>query len=553
MASRELLKILKLARSGDVFSQHQLGQVYLLGLENTPVNLPNALLWLEKASLSSGFKKEFNDFLSSHLPLVGQAPNSLIEFAFKSLMIAADAGHLRARFYLASSLFSWLRAENGESSLTPISVSSSTSSPTLLNGLSFSRALEIASSLSLGIESRDDFLLLGQRYLEELSDLDCEFQSSAQELLVQALQLGLFGQQDVLRAQKIQSHLASSGSGGLDHLLDLASAFEQSPDTSLINALSSHVADLLRLKDVLYLPLYWAAWVHLENEACLEMAAELGHARARLMMGLRMARFDERELSEFSLSSFDLGLIRLPAGKNARLKQAVYWLKLASQSGERDAWYALGLINRMPQYSGYSAEDSDACFDKAADLGHPYAQYRKGASLWRKREQLDERVVGLQASYWVWHAAQQGVSDARVLLSKLMLSCPNALANRWAQEAFAVRAALENSSHRFSGSTDLLLMAHRVLVGNQLDLSQAEMLLVDMLTVQHEHGAVIDIREHLPRSSPRLIQIETLEQRKTLMLAGRAYSAAFNKEIVDEGNLRQRRYRLEKLFGLLGL
>ena len=37
------------------------------------------------------------------------------------------------------------------------------------------------------------------------------------------------------------------------------------------------------------------------------------------------------------------------------------------------------------------------------------------------------------------------------------------------------------------------------------------------------------------------------------MLAGRAYSAVFNKEIVDEGNLRQRRYRLEKLFGLLGL
>ncbi|NBV01552.1 MAG: hypothetical protein EBS31_09085, partial [Burkholderiaceae bacterium] len=305
MASRELLKILKLARSGDVFSQHQLGQVYLLGLENTPVNLPNALLWLEKASLSSGFKKEFNDFLSSHLPLVhlplvGQAPNSLIEFAFKSLVIAADAGHLRARFYLASSLFYWLRAENGES--TSISISSSASAPTLLNSLSFSRALEIASSLSLGIESRDDFLVLGQRYLEELSDLDCEFQSSAQELLVQALQLGLFGQQDVLRAQKIQSHLASSGSGGLDHLLDLASAFEQSPDASLMNALSSHVADLLRLKDVLYLPLYWAAWVHLENEACLEMAAELGHARARLMMGLRMARFDERELSEFSLS-----------------------------------------------------------------------------------------------------------------------------------------------------------------------------------------------------------------------------------------------------------
>ncbi|MBU3542350.1 sel1 repeat family protein [Polynucleobacter sp. MWH-Loch1C5] len=543
MASRELLKILKLARSGDVFSQHQLGRIYLLGLENTPANLPNALLWLEKASVSSSFKEEFSFFLAEHLPLVGQVPVSSLDFALRSLLLSSHSGHLRARWYVSLSLFNRLLLERDLSVDTP----------TLLDGVSFSRAVDIASYLSIGIHSRDDLLVMGQRYLEELADLDGEFQSSAKELLVQSLQLGLFGQQDLARAQKIQSHLATDSVSGLRHLLDLSSAFDHEPSVSLMDALRSHIPELLRLNDTSYLSLYWAAWVHLENESCLETAAELGHARARLILGLRMARFSEDELSEFSLSSVDLGLIRIPPGKNARLKQAVYWLKLAAGSGERDAWYALGLINRMPQYSGYSAEDSDTCFDKAADLGHPYAQYRKGASLWRKREQLEEKVVGLQASYWVWHAASQGVSDARVLLSKLMVSCPNAVANRWAKEALIVRESLENLSHRFSGSSDLILMAHRILVANQLDLSQAEMLLVDMLTVQHEHGAVIDIREHLPRSSPRLIQIETLEQRKTLMLAGRAYAAAFNKEIVDEGNLRQRRYRLDKLFQLLGI
>ena len=88
MASRELLKILKLARSGDVFSQHQLGRIYLLGLENTPVNLANALLWLEKASVSSSFKEEFSFFLADHLQLVGQAPVSSLEFALRSLVLS---------------------------------------------------------------------------------------------------------------------------------------------------------------------------------------------------------------------------------------------------------------------------------------------------------------------------------------------------------------------------------------------------------------------------------------------------------------------------------
>ena len=42
-------------------------------------------------------------------------------------------------------------------------------------------------------------------------------------------------------------------------------------------------------------------------------------------------------------------------------------------------------------------------------------------------------------------------------------------------------------------------------------------------------------------------QIETLEQRKALMMAGKAFASAFSNSVIDEGNLRQRRYRLEKL------
>jgi uncharacterized protein len=234
---------------------------------------------------------------------------------------------------------------------------------------------------------------------------------------------------------------------------------------------------------------------------------------------------------------------------NARLKRAVYWLKLAANAGEREAWYALGLINRMPQYSGYSAEDSDAYFDKAADLGHPQAQFRKGAALWRKRAQLSEPVEGLQASYWVWHATQQGVAEAQELLSKIMESHPEPKKNDWHKLASAVTQAMIESSHRFTG--EILLMCHRVIVANQLNLSKAELLLTDIAAIQHEHGAVVDIRAELLRSTPRLILIETLEQRKALMMASKAFANAELSNSLDEGNLRQRRYRLEKLMEMV--
>jgi TPR repeat protein len=341
---------------------------------------------------------------------------------------------------------------------------------------------------------------------------------------------GCLGIVDESRSKKIVSHLAVDTSEmGLSSLLSFAKNF----DEHLVPALSVHLPALLdvRKPSAEHQLLYWAAWKYLGNETALEIAAEFSYVPAQLALGLRLAKLDAVDS--------DHG--------NARLKQAVFWLKQAANQGERDAWYALGLINRMPQYSGYSAEDSDACFDKAADLGHPEAQFKKGAALWRKRNSLDEAIQGLQASYWIWHAAQQGVGAAEELLSKIMLSCPNASVNDWASLARLVKASLNEVGHRFTG--EMLLMCHRVLVANQLNLNKAELLLADIGAIQHEHGAVIDIREHLLRSNPKLILIESLEQRKTLMMA----SKAFGNMNLDEGNLRQRRYRLEKLTEMLGL
>ena len=76
-------------------------------------------------------------------------------------------------------------------------------------------------------------------------------------------------------------------------------------------------------------------------------------------------------------------------------------------------------------------------------------------------------------------------------------------------------------------------------------------MLAHIAAIQHEHGAVVDIRAEIPRSTPRLILIETLEQRKALMMASKAFANAELSNSLDEGNLRQRRYRLEKLMEMM--
>ena len=543
MASRDFLKIMKLARSGDALAQQKMGEIYLLGSDGIPKSSQNALLWLEKASLSIGFIEDISKLLAAHLDLSSSLSPEHAPFAWKCLLHASNAGHSRAR---------WLVAQV----VAHFSLSKHRISSDPITAMAFAQMTDKHWADAGGMES---FKVHAQRYLEELADLSSfKEQSAAQILLSQCLQDGRLDVLDIDRSKKIMIGLAIQANAiGLSSLTSFANSIDQ----DLVPALKMHLPQLLLVKKPLieHTLLYWAAWQHLGNMDALEIAAELAYTPAQLALGLRLAKLNLKEVASTvstttdGNSAVDNGVVGndLPESSegNARLKRAVYWLKQAANKGERDALYALGLINRMPQYSGYSAEDSDQYFDKAADLGHPDAQYRKGAALWRKRGQSEEDIEGMQASYWIWHAAQQGVVAAKELLSKVMISCPHANENRWSAIAQACNKALSESTHRLTG--DILLTCHRVIVANQLNLSKAELLLTDIASVQHEHGAVIDIREHLPRSVPKLILIETLEQRKTLMMASKAFANVFSNHIIDEGNLRQRRYRLEKLMQIL--
>ncbi len=274
----------------------------------------------------------------------------------------------------------------------------------------------------------------------------------------------------------------------------------------------------------------WKVWLDEKNEDALIQAAELGLTIAKLTLGLRLAQLDGKIDSEENKS-------------NASLKKAAYWLELAAKDGDRDAWYALGEIHRRPQFSGYNATESDRCFDRAADLGHAQAQLRKGANLWRKREKSDEKVRGLQASYWIWQAQQQGVPEAKELLGKILESCPNPKANEWFELARCAEEAINHhAEHKLDD--DWLLLCHRIIIANQFNFSKAELLLCEVGQLQHEHCVVVDIRWELPKILPRLIQIETIQQRRALLAAGKAFAGS---EMDIEGNLRQRRYRFDRV------
>lgn len=525
MASREFLKILQSARFGDVSAQQNLAAAYLTGAFNTPIQPANSLVWLEKSYFSIT-NQLVADIGSDDVSDLGFSDSLAPIFSLLSTVPLANTVGSPA-FPFGWKLF-WKLAVASPSTDSSLSAPSSISQAVLnarwqlIQCLLSPEYVDEQARLPDWLASTDvaemDFMpgadlpslqLLCKSYLQSLAETETSFTQAAKELL--------------LRLQ---------------------------PKDETLSGL-------------------WAQWLASGKQEHLLEAAEMGLTIARLTLGLHLAQLDG--VSGSASGSSSPANVASSAGEvdkgrsNASLKKAVYWLELAAKDGNRDAWFALGEIYRRPQFSGYNATESDRCFDRAADLGHAQAQFRKGANLWRKREKLDEKVKGLQASYWVWQAQQQGVHDARDLLTKILESCPKPAANDWHDLALLAEQAI-NRHAEYKIEYEWLLLCHRLVIANQFHFSKAELLLADIAQLQHEHCVVVDIRWELPKILPRLIQIETIGQRRALLAAGKVFTgntsielgttsasrdAADKDELFEsrlrEGNLRQRRYRFDKV------
>ena len=522
MASRQFLKILHLARFGDVSAQQILASAYLTGAFKTPPQPANSLVWLEKSYLSvinqlvidrSSDDVSDLDFSESLIPIF---------ILLSTIPLASTVGSLA--FPFGWKLF-WKLAD--------VSLSSDSLSLPL-------------SQARLNAQWQLIQFLLSPEYADEQSRLRDWLASNDA------------GEMDSLPAADMPT-LQLVCKSYLQSLAETENSFTQAAKELLLR---------LQPKDETLSGL-WSQWLASGKQDHLLEAAEMGLTIARLTLGLQLAQLDGASVSDSALAS---GIGEVDKGRsNASLKKAVYWLDLAAKDGDRDAWFALGEIYRRPQFSGYNAAESDRCFDRAADLGHAQAQFRKGANLWRKRQKLDEKVKGLQASYWIWQAQQQGVHEAKDLLAKILESCPKPALNNWHDLALLAEQAI-NRHAEYKIEYEWLLLCHRLVIANQFHFSKAELLLADIAQLQHEHCVVVDIRWELPKILTRLIQIETIGQRRALLAAGKVFAGnngsqlgaapksrdrvvrnadEYEDDLLNsrerEGNLRQRRYRFDKV------
>ena len=522
MASREFLKILQSARFGDVSAQQNLASAYLSGAFNTPIQPSNSLVWLEK----------------SYLSIINQ---SVIEISSDDASDLGSSEPLTPIFSL----------------LSTIPLANTVGSPAFPFGWKLFWKLADAPLPSESLSSPLSHAALNARWQLIQFLLSPEY-ADEQTRLRDWLDSSDVGKIDLLPAADMPA-LQLVCKSYLQSLAETENTFTQAAKELLLR---------LQPKDETLSGL-WSQWLASGKQNHLLEAAEMGLTVARLTIGLQLAQLNG--VSD-SVSASVSGVSKVDKGRsNASLKKAVYWLELAAKDGDRDAWFALGEIYRRPQFSGYNAAESDRCFDRAADLGHAQAQFRKGANLWRKREKLDEKVKGLQASYWVWQAQQQGVHEAKDLLTKILESCPKPAVNDWHDLALLAEQAIGRHAE-YKIEYDWLLLCHRLIIANQFHFSKAELLLADIAQLQHEHCVVVDIRWELPKILPRLIQIETIGQRRALLAAGKVFAGNNGSELgvasksrdpiarntdeyeddlfnnrEREGNLRQRRYRFDKV------
>ena len=536
MATREFLHYLKEAHRGHAQAQLMLGKTFLRGGSGFAPNIVGALLWLSKAA-RQGLNEALH-LIGEHIPpeIARQHPST--HFIFTCYREAGINGSQTARWHYVQ----WVLTDTASKRRTAQQeniISDKKQSPTEhTNKIITQKSYEDLCAYL----SKDDTDLA----LSWLRDLANSGLSTACWLLAQTLHQGHLTPADPEQAMRHAQLAAQAGEPAAVRWL-AHQALNCQDKEALLLQIAPLLPELLQYRtptreDAELLFIYAHHFLEAPNSLghpakklavqALHRAACAGLPQAQFHYGLWLGQLTpDGQRRVYGLS-----------GRNGSLKKSAQWLTLAAKAGIAEAWYVLALLYRRTQFSQYDVKESDHYLLQAAQLEHATAQLMLGRHLWRSRKRHSD--ADIQACYWFWRSAQQGNDEARTWLYKIAQSYPKPAQNNWAKLAQAV-------IQRSTEMDDLTLLVQRVQVAHQFNLNKAEMLLLDLVEAKREHCLVVDIHHISPRSSRRLILIETPAQHATLLQAVKIFSEN-ELAAANEGNYRQRRYRFGKLLSVLG-
>ena len=520
MANREELAIIRAARAGQATAQLSLGKLYLFGGAGLPYSLPTALHWLERAAQQGS--DAACELIGEYIPLAlarrsgrplaqwyarawegGVAGAGLVlaqlvlgEPAETGIDCACRAKALQALTEAARDGVAeaqWLLSRQQQVMPAGAAAAAATAAPNPISSLS----------------------PLNQRWLLRAADSGLP---QAQFALLDAAWDARQWSAYVQRALPLARALVLGAAGG-----------KAIPAPAEVTLLSRCARALTRGKDEAYAV---DAGVDAganpgEVRGWWELAAA-GHDRyAQMVFGLWCARMR----ADGSRTAVGAG--------SANFKKAIRWLTLAGEQGLAEAWYALSRIYIKPEFSQRNILDAQNYLERAAAMGYRDAQLECGNNAWRARRESDTNDV--RAVYWLQKAAALGCAAAAAALRKI--------APRPTSKAYTETGALRVGPDLAASHP---LLAARLELAAMFNLSRAEALLLDIRQADHGHCLVIDIRASYGRSKRRLALVETAQQRYALDRIVRLFEDVDCGPGGQEGNYRQRLYRLKTLLPQAG-
>ena len=546
MANREELLVIRAARAGLASAQLALGKRYLFGGAGLPKSETTALYWLDRAARQN--EAEAWRLIGSHIPFEAANRSAQPAQLYVWYERAFDAGVLQAGLVLAKLVLAqtdeattdslrrkaWMALEAvahagiGEAQwlmaqLIGQSNANAAGGAQPTTDLNISAVTNASDSFSVSPDGPS--VAARHAFLSPILKLPAA--GRAQQAVLDWTTRAAGG--GVTRAQHaLAEHAWQAGdhAGFLQWALPLArqalaqrrvhagAAIDQSSPASDDIVLYARCAQVLLQQG--------GDFDSAELERLLDAAANGGDQSSCLSLGLWYARMD----ANGARLSGTRGL--------ANYRKALRWLSLAGEQGLATAWYASSRIYMKPEFSQRNLSDAQFFVHKAAEAGHPEAQLELGMTAWRARRSDPKRDV--EAAYWLAKAAAAAHTTAQQVLAKV-IDAPSC--TKWA------RTVRENLSREQINAAPLLVS--RLELATEFGLSRAEALLLKVASADCGHCLVIDIRDVHPRSKRRLALVHSSEQRHLLNRIVRQFEDVDSSTQGEEGNYRQRLYRLRML------